>query len=124
MLAVLPSPLTILPGVLFAAAAVFLWLRREEVVKLLRGGKGGRADAAVVEFYERMTAALAERGLRRRADQTPLEFADAVGAPEVLAITRAYNRVRFGAQHLTSAEAAEVERSLRSMKGKAVMSDE
>jgi protein-glutamine gamma-glutamyltransferase len=117
-LAVLPSPLTILPAAFFLAAAVFLWLRRKEILNLLRGGKGGRADAAVIEFYRRMTEALAERGLRRRADQTPLEFAETVGAPEVFAITRAYNRVRFGARHLTSAEAAEVERSLRSMEGK------
>ena len=62
-----------------------------------------------------MTEALAGRGLRRRADETPLEFAESVGSPEVLKITGAYNRVRFGAQQLTSAEAAEVERSLRSV---------
>lgn len=116
VLARLASPLALMPGALFVAAVGFLWLRRKGLLKFLRGEKGGRAaDAAVVEFYERMTEALAQRGLRRRADETPLEFAETVAAPGVLAITRAYNRVRFGAQHLTSAEAAEVERSLRSM---------
>jgi transglutaminase-like putative cysteine protease len=118
VLAVLPSPLALLPGALFVAAAGFLWLRRKGLLKFLRGEKGGRAaDAAVVEFYKRMTETLALRGLRRRADETPLEFAEAVATPEVLTITRAYNRVRFGAQHLTNAEAAEVERFLRSMEG-------
>jgi protein-glutamine gamma-glutamyltransferase len=118
LLAVLPSPLAFAPGLFFLAAAVFVWLRRERLLKLLRGRREARTDAAVVEFYERMTEALAARGLRRRAHETPLEFAGSVGTPEVLSITRAYNRVRFGAEHLTSAEAAEVERSLRSMKGK------
>jgi hypothetical protein len=71
--------------------------------------------AAVVEFYRRMNAALAARGLTRDADQTPLEFAEAVGTPEALIVTGAYNRVRFGAGGLTDAEAAEVERCLRKM---------
>jgi hypothetical protein len=62
-----------------------------------------------------MAASLAARGRSRRADQTPLEFAEAVGAPEVLAVTRAYNRVRYGAGTLTEAEAAEVERCLRTI---------
>jgi transglutaminase-like putative cysteine protease len=115
---ILPSPLALLAVALFVAASVFLWLRRKRLFAFLRGEKGGRvADAAVVEFYERMTETLAGRGLRRRADETPLEFAEAVAAPEVLTITRAYNRVRFGARHLTNAEADEVERSLRSMEG-------
>jgi transglutaminase-like putative cysteine protease len=112
-LAVLPSPLTVLSGLFFIAAVVFLWLRRKEVLNLLRGKQRGRADAAVVEFYRRMTKTLAERGLRRRADQTPLEFAEAVGAPEVMAITRAYNRVRFGAERLSDADTSQVERCLK-----------
>ena len=85
--------------------------------RFARGAKRDREQAAraVVEFYERMTAMLSARGLKRRADQTPLEFAEAVGVPEVLAVTRAYNRVRYGAQDLTRAEAEEVERHLQRM---------
>jgi hypothetical protein len=64
-----------------------------------------------------MTTALDSRGLRRNAYQTPLEFAESVGTPEVISITRAYNRVRFGAQGLSKAEAAEVERCLHRMEG-------
>ena len=119
VLVVLPSPLALMPGALLLGTLGFLWMRRKELLKFLRGEKDRRAaDAAVVEFYERMTETLAERGLRRRADETPLEFAGAIGMPEVLKITRAYNRVRFGAQHLTDAEAAEVERSLQGMEEK------
>src|ERR1043166_2174073 len=118
-LAVLPSPLAVALGLFLLAAAVLLWLRRARLLELLRGMRRGKPDAAVVEFYRRMTEALAARGLRRRADETPLEFASALGTPEVLTITRAYNRIRFGAQHLNNAEAAEVERSLRRVEEKA-----
>ena len=110
------SPLALAPVSLLLAGVGLLWLRRRGFVG--RGRKRGGDEAAaraVVEFYERMSAALASRGLARRADQTPLEFAEAVGRPEVLAVTRAYNRVRYGAQDLTRAEAEEVERHLRRM---------
>jgi transglutaminase-like putative cysteine protease len=113
------SPLALAPASLLLAGVGLLWLRRRGL--FARGPKRGdeAAARAVVEFYERMTAALNGRGLTRRADQTPLEFAEAVGGPEVLAVTRAYNRVRYGAHDLTRAEAEEVERHLRK-----VMSDE
>jgi hypothetical protein len=112
------SPLVLAPaGFLFIGVGL-LWLRRRGLLNLGRGAKSdAAAAAAVVEFYERMTAALASRDLRRRADETPLEFAESVGAPEALAITRAYNRVRFGARDLNGAEAAEVERYLIALEG-------
>jgi transglutaminase-like putative cysteine protease len=94
----------------------FLWLRRGGRLGLGRAGKNDEGNArATVEFYGRMNAALAARGLTRSADQTPLEFAESVGTPEVLSITKAYNSVRFGAGGLTDAEAAEVERCLRTV---------
>jgi protein-glutamine gamma-glutamyltransferase len=107
------SPFALAPVTLLLAGVGLLLLRRRGFAG--RGRKRGDEEAAraVVEFYERMTAALGGRGLKRRADQTPLEFAEAVGAPEVLAVTSAYNRVRYGAQDLTRAEAEEVERHLR-----------
>jgi transglutaminase-like putative cysteine protease len=112
LLAVAASPLVLAPAGLLFVGVGLLWLRRKVFRGFGRGGRGGAAAAAVVEFYERMTKALATRGLSRRADETPLEFAETIGTPEVLAITRAYNRVRFGAQDLTGDEAAEVERHL------------
>lgn len=73
--------------------------------------------ASVVKFYERMTKVLAERGLRREKDETPLEFAGATGMTDVLRITRAYNRVRYGAQDLSAAEVAEIEQCLTRLEG-------
>lgn len=111
------SPFALAPASLLLAGVGLLWLRRRGL--FVRGPKRGDGEAgrAVIEFYERMMAALGGRGLARRADQTPLEFAEAVGAPEVLAVTRAYNRVRYGAHDLTRAEAEEVERHLRRIEG-------
>ena len=109
------SPFALAPASLLLAGVGLLWMRRRGL--FARGPKRDREQAAraVVEFYERMTAALSARGLKRRADQTPLEFAETVGTSEVLAVTRAYNRVRYGAQDLTRAEAEEVERHLQRM---------
>jgi len=66
-------------------------------------------------FYERLTGLLARRGVERAAHLTPLEFAQNVQLEPALAITRAYNRVRFGGQQLSSAELQEIERVLRSL---------
>jgi transglutaminase-like putative cysteine protease len=112
------SPLVAAP----LAALVFVFgaavvLRRKGFLSLRRRAGARAPERAVVEFYRRMTAALDSRGLRRNADQTPLEFAEAVGTPEVISITRAYNRVRFGSRGLSNAEAAEVERCLHRMEG-------
>lgn len=109
------SPYALAPASLLLAGAGLLWLRRREFFARGRKSTNDEAARAVVEFYVRMTAALSARGLVRRADQTPLEFAETVGSPEVLTVTRAYNRVRYGAQDLTRAEAEEVERHLRRM---------
>jgi transglutaminase-like putative cysteine protease len=115
-LGVVTSPLVFAPVTALFVAVGLVWLHRKGFLKFGRAGKNARAaNAAVIEFYERMTATLKARGYSRRDDETPLEFADAINTPDVLTITRAYNRVRFGAQHLSSAEAAEVERCLRRM---------
>src|SRR2546423_1322747 len=118
-LALITSPLVVASALIVLFIAALLVLRRMGLLKLAWWRREARAaDAAVVEFYRRMTAALEARGLFRRADQTPLEFAAAVGASEVLTITNAYNRVPFGPGHLTNAEAGDVERCLRSVEEK------
>jgi len=68
-----------------------------------------------VVFYERLTGLLAQRGVERDAHLTPLEFAHDLQLEPALAITRAYNRVRFGGQQLSAAEADEIERVLRNL---------
>jgi hypothetical protein len=52
---------------------------------------------------------LAARGINRAPDQTPLEFATSTGVSEAVIITAAYNRVRFGAEELSSSELRQIE---------------
>ncbi|MFN2596249.1 MAG: DUF3488 and DUF4129 domain-containing transglutaminase family protein [Pyrinomonadaceae bacterium] len=103
------------PGIvlLFAvAAALAYFIARRRGFRLRRAlseWRGAGARRSSVAFYERMTRALASRGLKREPHQTPLEFAGALSVPEALLVTRAYNRVRFGGRELSRDEAARVE---------------
>lgn len=72
-------------------------------------------DQSMVLFYERLTSLLAQRGLRRGADLTPLEFAGSLDVPEAIKITRAYNRVRFGGQRLLPEEMEEIQQALSTL---------
>src|SRR5713101_6938643 len=75
-------------------------------------GFGTAAESSRVDFYERLTALLEKRGAKRPPHQTPLEFASLVGMSEALAITQAYNRVRYGAEKLSASERREIEQLL------------
>jgi transglutaminase-like putative cysteine protease len=68
---------------------------------------------SAVAFYERLTTALARQGIERRPAETPLEFAAGVGSPEVVRITSAYNRVRYGAHKLSRTELEQIESALK-----------
>jgi hypothetical protein len=70
---------------------------------------------SAVEFYERLRKVLAERGWERKPNQTPLEFAADTEKREAMAITNAYNRVRYGASRLTAEELQNIERQLRAL---------
>ena len=61
---------------------------------------------------------LYERGIKRAPDQTPLEFAAAVGGSEAVIITNAYNRVRYGAEKLSVAEVRQIEDALSAVEGR------
>jgi hypothetical protein len=74
-----------------------------------------KADSSTIAFYERLTALLARQGVERNPDLTPLEFAVSLGLQPALAITRAYNRVRFGGQHLSAAELCEIDAILKEL---------
>jgi transglutaminase-like putative cysteine protease len=72
---------------------------------------------STILFYERLTALLARRGVERDFHLTPLEFAGSLDFQPAMAITKAYNRVRFGGQPLSSAEQREIEETLRQLEG-------
>lgn len=78
-----------------------------------------KSKRTVIEFYERMVKLLAERGLVREPQQTPLEFAFALGMSEAVKITEKYNKARFGEKGLSSTEVDEVENWLETLENDA-----
>jgi transglutaminase-like putative cysteine protease len=70
-----------------------------------------------VQFYERLVSLMEQRGVLRDKHLTPLEFANTLRSNDVMVITRAYNRVRFGGQKLSAIERKEVERALFALEG-------
>ncbi|MEK6336159.1 MAG: DUF3488 and transglutaminase-like domain-containing protein [Acidobacteriota bacterium] len=75
-------------------------------------------ESSRVDFYERLIRLLEKRGIRRDSHQTPLEFASSVGLDEAAAITKAYNRVRYGEQKLSSAERKQIDSLLSQLERK------
>jgi hypothetical protein len=73
------------------------------------------APMSTVVFYERLTDLLARRGVERDSHLTPLEFAGSLDFQPAMAITRAYNRVRFGGQPLSAAELREIDETLKQL---------
>ena len=67
------------------------------------------SDRSAIDFYERLTKILAERGVKRTPDQTPLEFAASAQWSGAVMITAAYNRVRFGAERLAASELRQID---------------
>lgn len=97
------------PLILLVARRVrrFGWRRALRVLS-----PGPDTTASAIEFYERLLAVLAARGIKRTPDQTPTEFAAAFGLIEAVEITHAYNRARFGGEQLSAAELREIEQTL------------
>ena len=73
------------------------------------------AAAPTVEFYDRLLSLMAERGVYKDKDVTPLEFAATVGSRDAALVTRAYNRVRFGKEQLSTMEVREIDRILHAL---------
>jgi transglutaminase-like putative cysteine protease len=76
-----------------------------------------RADQSSVVFFEKLTALLASRGLVRDSHLTPLEFVGTLNNKPAISLIRAYNRVRFGGEHLSAREMKEIERTLNDLEG-------
>ena len=117
--------LAICAAVLFVLA-IFLLLRVKKLGwrGLRISTRGGDSERSAIEFYERLTKLLAERGIKRSPDQTPLEFAAHLGLSEAMAITSAYNRVRFGAERLSAVEWRQIEEVLSRIEEKEVNVDQ
>jgi len=103
---------TILISLIFIRVLRLGWRRG---LTIPRGTR--ETEKTAIEFYERLTALLEDRGLSRLSDQTPLEFASNLGSRDALTITRLYNRVRFGSQELSAAEQQEIDQALLDLEG-------
>jgi len=102
--------LTIL--LVFYGKRIWAWTRRG----LDHATADGR-NYSNVQFYERLVSLMEQRGVLRDKHLTPLEFANTLRSNDVMVITRAYNRVRFGGQKLSAIERKEVERALFALEG-------
>jgi hypothetical protein len=96
----------------FFSKRIWRWTRRGFVGST----PDGRAYSNV-KFYERLTSLMEQRGVSRDKHLTPLEFANTLRSNDVMVITRAYNRVRFGGQKLSATERKEVESALFALEG-------
>jgi transglutaminase-like putative cysteine protease len=108
------STLLLVLALLFAVATGFLVSR---VVRFgwkrgLRFTTRDEDPRSAIAFYQQLLALMAKRGVQRDKHLTPLEFADRIGTRDAALITRAYNRVRFGRQQLSTIELKEIERIL------------
>jgi hypothetical protein len=77
-----------------------------------------KRDRSIVDFYDKMLEILAAQGIVRQPDQTPMEFAQVTGSPEVSVITETYNEVRFGNRRLEKKQTAEIEELLKCIIGR------
>jgi len=113
--------LAVVAGVTAFALALLLVFYGKRIWAWTRSGLD-RATAdgrnySNVQFYERLVSLMEQRGVSRDKHLTPLEFANTLRSNDVMVITRAYNRVRFGGQKLSAIERKEVERALFALEG-------
>ena len=113
--------LAMVAGVTAFALTLLLVFFNKRLWRWTRGGlvrsKADERAYSNVQFYERLVSLMEQRGVARDKHLTPLEFADTLRSNDVMVITRAYNRVRFGGQKLSATERKEVERALFALEG-------
>lgn len=92
--------------VLWGMPRFLRWWRVRRRVQVLRSGQASTSDATLL--YQRLLQRLAKQGIEKPPFQTPLEFARSFRSPElaaeVEALTRAYNRLRFGREPEAAAD--------------------
>jgi len=110
------APILVASGSLIGLLALILLTRRVQRLGWRKGLRVWRTalddQRTRVDFYNRLVKALAKQGVTREPYQTPLEFASACGSVDAAAITRVYNRVRFGNEQLTAIDSGEIEDAL------------
>jgi hypothetical protein len=117
-----PTVLVIVLGlILLLLGFGFVFFGKRLWPLIWRGGAGraiedGRAYSDV-QFYEKLLELMEQRGVSRDKAKTPLEFAGNSKSSEVMIVTRAYNRVRYGGERLSTSEQREVERALVALEG-------
>ncbi len=113
--------LAVVAGVTALALALLLIFYGKRIWAWTRSGMDRAAadgrNYSNVQFYERLVSLMEQRGVARDKHLTPLEFANTLRSNDVMVITRAYNRVRFGGQKLSAIERKEVERALFALEG-------
>ena len=95
-------------GLVLFGKRLWPWFRRRSTGRAIEDGRA----YSNVQFYEKLLALMQQRGVLRDKHQTPLEFAGNLKSNEVMIVTRAYNRVRYGGERLSTSEQREVERAL------------
>ncbi|HYP50605.1 MAG TPA: DUF3488 and transglutaminase-like domain-containing protein, partial [Pyrinomonadaceae bacterium] len=100
--------------VMIAAIGFFAFLggrhlRRLGFWHIITSWRKSNEPKQIILFYERMNRALEKKGMRRKPQQTPLEFATGLAMPEAVKVTEAYHRVRFGKLNLSPNETIEIE---------------
>jgi hypothetical protein len=93
------------------------WHRLFILPRWHRKGLAGRDPrASAVLFYEQMLAIAARAGLIKKPEQTPIEFAEGSGFPQIDEITSVYNRVRFGGARLDDSDTKRISKLLADLK--------
>ncbi|HEU5132744.1 MAG TPA: DUF3488 and transglutaminase-like domain-containing protein, partial [Pyrinomonadaceae bacterium] len=112
--------LAVTAGVTAFALTLLLVFYGKRIWRWTRSGLNSSEDERAfsnVRFYERLVSLMEQRGVSRDKHLTPLEFANTLRSNDVMVITRAYNRVRYGGQKLSAIERKEVERALFALEG-------
>ena len=94
------------------------WWHRVFVLPLWRRSRWLARDpqGSAVLFYEQMLAVARRRGMIKRHDQTPVEFAEQTRLESIREITAFYNRVRFGGSPIGAVDARRISELLAELK--------
>lgn len=103
--------LLLIAGFVFFGKRLWPLIWRRGAARVVEDGRA----YSNVQFYEKLLALMEQRGVLRDQHQTPLEFAGNLRSSEAMIVTRAYNRVRYGGERLSTMEQREVERALTAL---------